>query len=312
MRHLDVSGIPPVSVLGVGMVAATPAYADEVFTVLDAFVAAGGNLVDTAHSYGDGAADKTLGMWLAQRERSSVVIMEKGGHPLADGVPRISPAHLRADLEESLDRLGTTYVDLFVIHRDDPSVPVAQLLEATQAIREAGWARAFGVSNWSIERLREANEYAIAHDLTPFAVNSPGMSLATAREPMWHGCVYLDQEARSWHAATGVPVIAWSTQARGFFSGRHSRGSMSDPDLMRVYGFDGNFDRLERATLLARERGATPNQVALAYLLAQPFPVAALVTAKSTAQLRDSLGALRVRLSPDDLRWLESGEPIPP
>lgn len=307
MRYLSIGGIPPVSAIGLGMAAASPAQADAVFAVLDTFVAAGGTLVDTAHSYGNGAADRTLGMWLARRDRASLVILAKGGHPLADGAPRVSPEHLRSDLLESLERLGTDHVDLFVLHRDDPSVPVARLLEATQALREAGWARAFGVSNWSIERLREANDYAASHGLTPFAVNSPGMSLASAREPMWPGCVYADGAARAWHAAAGLPAVAWSAQARGFFSGRHARDAIDDPELRRVYGCDANFDRLERATALARERGVTPNQVALAYLLAQPFPLAALVAARNAAQLHDSLGALRVQLSAADVRWLESG-----
>lgn len=304
MRYVAVPAVPPVSVLGIGMLAATPAQAQQTFDVLDEFVAAGGTLVDTAHSYGNGDADRTLGLWLARRSRSSIVILAKGGHPSADGRPRVTPACLRSDLLESLDRMGTDHVDLFVLHRDDPDVPVQQLLETLAALHEAGLARAFGVSNWSLERLREANACAQSHGLPALVVNNPGMSLAQAREPMWPGCIYVDDSMHAWHRATGFPLIAWSAQARGFFSGRCSRGQALDPELARVYGSEANFARVVRASRMARERGATANQVALAYVMAQPFPAAALVTARNVEQLRDSLGALSLHLTEADVAWL--------
>lgn len=307
MRYFTVEALPPISTIGFGMLAATPTNAGEVGDVLDMFVAAGGTLVDTAHTYGDGASDRALGHWLATHDRDSVVILAKGGHPLADGRPRVTPGDLHADLDESLDRMATDHVDFFVLHRDDPSIHVGAILESTEAMLQSGKARAIGVSNWSVARIAEANEHAAAHGLTPFALNSPGMSLAEAREPMWPDCVYADDELVAFHTETRMPLAAWSAQARGFFSGRYRRGADMDDDMSRVYGSDENFDRLDRATELGRQRGFTANQVALSYVLAQPFPTTALVTAKTRDQLGDSLRALDLELSASDVEWLRSG-----
>lgn len=307
MRYITLAGLPPVSALGFGLIAATPSNLPDVAEVLDQFVAAGGTLIDTAHTYGGGDADRALGLWLEGKNRQSVVVLAKGGHPLADGKPRIAADALRSDLAQTLDRIGSDYVDIFMLHRDDPTVPVGEILEVTEGMRESGNARAFGVSNWTPARITEANDYAAAHGLTPFAVNSPGMSLAVAREPMWPGCVYADDELVAFHRRTGLALAAWSAQGRGFFSGRVHRGGAIDADLARVYGSDENFDRLDRATALATERGYTANQVALAYVLAGDYPVMALITPKNPDQLRDSLRALEIELMPSDVEWLASG-----
>lgn len=307
MRYISIPGVPPVSVVGFGLIAATPSTLPDVAEVLDEFIEAGGTLIDSAHTYGGGDADRALGMWLSGRKRHSVVVLAKGGHPLDDGRPRVNAAALRQDLDETLQRIASDYVDVFMLHRDDPSVPVAQILEITEEIRQDGQATAFGVSNWTPARIAEANEYASSHGLTPFAVNSPGMSLAIAREPMWPGCVYVDDELTAFHESTRMPLAAWSAQARGFFSGRIRRGGPIDPELARVYGSDGNFDRLERATQLAEQRGFTANQVALAFVLASGFPVTALITPKSPAQLHDSLRALELELTPANCEWLATG-----
>ncbi|MEO7631283.1 MAG: aldo/keto reductase, partial [Mycobacteriales bacterium] len=266
-----------VSSIAIGVMKAMPDDPGPAFAILDAFAAAGGNLVDTAHVYGDGAVDLTLGKWLAARGRDAAMVLGKGCHPKPDGVPRVTPAALEADLGESLDRLGTDYLDIFVLHRDDEAVPVGELIDALNRARDAGRIMAFGASNWSTQRVVAANDYAAAHGLVPFALNNPGWSLARPVEPMWPGCVYVDDEYARWHRQSQLPLLAWSAQAAGFFSGRYESGDGRSGDVVRTYYSDDNFARLHRAQLLAQRHGVTAIGIALAYVLSQPFPTIALV-----------------------------------
>lgn len=310
MRYVRIDGLDePVSVVALGVMGATPDTALRTFELLDAFAAAGGNFVDTAHVYGDGAADRTLGRWLAERGRHAAVVLGKGCHPRADGVARVDPASLSADLGESLERLGTDHLDVYLLHRDDPAVPVGELLTALNDELCAGRFRAFGASNWTAARVAEANAYAAANGLVPFALNSPGWSLAEPRENLWGGCRYADDDCRELHSRTQLPLLAWSAQARGFFSGRYAPGDGATGDVPRTYYSDDNFGRARRANLLAERMGATANAVALAYVLNQPFPTIGLVGPNRLAQLRDSLSSADLVLTAEDLSYLESGSP---
>lgn len=146
--------------------------------MLDQFVAAGGTAIDTAHQYRE--AEKIVGQWLRETgNRDRVVILTKGAHH-DDGSPgaRVTPEAIRKDLSESLERLGTDRIDLYALHRDDPSVPVGPVIEELNRHLEAGTVRAIGASNWTYLRIKEANEYAASHGLKGFMFNSVNLSLA--------------------------------------------------------------------------------------------------------------------------------------
>src|SRR5579859_2551660 len=216
----------PVSRLVLGSVAfktEPPERLLKTFDLLDAFVALGGTMVDTAYSYGGGACERAIGLWLQERaSRDSIMILTKGAHPQPGEPRRVTPAAIDHDLTISLERLGTEYVDLYLLHRDDPDVPVGPIVECLNHHLEAGRIRAFGGSNWTTRRIDEANTYAARRNLRGFVASSPNLSLAVPKEPRWAGCLYADPATRAWHTEHQFPLFSWSSQAGGFFSGRFS------------------------------------------------------------------------------------------
>jgi aryl-alcohol dehydrogenase-like predicted oxidoreductase len=306
VRYLTLPGVPlQASVLGLG--GRFGEVADgRAFELLDAFVAAGGTVVDTAHSYANGGSERTIGAWMAARgNRERVVVVDKGCHPADDGRSRVHPAVIHREVLEGLDRLQTPIIDVFLLHRDDQQVPVGPLVDALAEELVAGRIRAFGVANWQPRRVLAANRHAARHGLPGIAVVSSQFSLAVPSEPMWPGALSLDQDARRLHERTGIPLLAWSAQARGWFSGRHLDPAAADPRARRVYHSERNLGRLSRARRVAVEQGATATAVALAYALRQPFPVVALIGPETPAELEDALSALKVRLSRATIGYLE-------
>jgi 1-deoxyxylulose-5-phosphate synthase len=289
---------PPLSRLALGTLGFSGASRDRDYAVLDAWVDAGGTVIDTAHVYEDGDAERLLGDWLRDRPgvRERLVIVTKGAHPDGDRA-RVTSADIASDLRDSIERLGGP-VDLYLLHRDDPAVDVGELIDALDAHRRAGELRAFGVSNWTLPRIEAANAYAAARGIAGICCNSPHLSLAVQNVPPWPDCLSAtDAGSRTWHARTGMLLLAWSAQAGGFFAG-------STGEAARVYQQADNRERRARAAELGRRTGHGANAVALAWVLAQPFPVIAIIGPHSVAHLSSSLDALDVELSGEDVRWL--------
>ena len=236
--------------------------------------------------------------------RDDINIFTKGAHHDANG-PRVNPEAIRSDLFTSLERLRTDYIDLYALHRDDPATPVGVILEALNEHVEAGRIRAFGGSNWTHERLQEAADYAKQHGLIGFSFSSPNLSLAKANEPFWPGCVSTDEGALRWHEAKQFPLLSWSSQARGFFTGRFTPENRENADLVRVFYSDENWTRLRRAEQLAQEKGVSAIQIALAYVLSQPFPACALIGPRSEAEMHSCRDGAQLVLSPQELAWLD-------
>jgi len=265
--------------------------------LLDAWFELGGNIVDCGREYGD--SERVLGRWLRHSgRRDDVVVLTKGAHPI-EGRRRVTPADISTDLLESLSVLGCRQVGIYMLHRDDPSQPVGPLVEALNEHRRAGRIGAFGASNWTTQRLEEANAYAQAHDLEALTCSSPGLSLAQQLEPPWLDCLAADDaRSRAWYERMGMPVFAWSSQAAGFFAG------VAGPDVVRVYGSEANVERLRRATELGARIGHTANAVALAWVLAHPFPTHAIIGPRTVDELLRSVTALEIKLMPEEWRWL--------
>jgi len=303
MSHGNVPGIDrPVARLVLGtMLEGATFPAPHAFALFDDYFAHGGNCFDTAHIYAGGLGEQLLGQWLKARNlRDQVVIIGKGAHP-----PCCDPVGLTRQLDESLARLQTDHVDLYLMHRDNPDIPVGEFVDVLNQLLKAGKLRAFGGSNWTLERVAAANRYAKRKGLTGFAAISNQFSLAEMVAPVWAGCVSVsDATSRKWLKKQQLPNFCWSSQARGFFSGYAQPDNHSDPELVRCWYSDDNFLRLERVKELAKKRGALPINVALAYVLAQPLPLFALIGPRTLQELRTTLPALKLELTPKELRWL--------
>lgn len=273
--------------------------------LMDGYARIGGNCIDTAHVYGE-SSSRAVGLWMQERKnRSEMVIIGKGAHPY--GSPRMTREFMEQDLLDTFDRMGTDYVDIFMLHRDDGDKSVGYIMESMNAMLEAGYCRALGVSNWTTARIQEANDYAEAHSLTGLQCNSPNLSLAKPNEPRWEGCVSVYADDLAWHDRTQLPLLSWSSQAGGFFTGRYTKDN-GDAEIRRVYYSDANWERYRRAESLAVEKGVTTNDIALAYVLNQAFPVSALIGPHSLKELHSSAQALHVTLSPAEARWLDLEE----
>lgn len=273
--------------------------------VFGTFVAAGGNTFDTAHQYDD--CEEKIGRWIEETgSRGKVVVMTKGAHP-DDGEPgnRVNPRAINNDIKDSLERLRSPYIDMWAFHRDDPSVEVGPLIETLNEHIAAGRIHAIGASNWTHERIQAANDYAASHGLVGFTFSSPNLSLAKCRIPRWPGAVSASQEMIEWHQRNNLPLLSWSSQAGGFFSGRFSPDKQDDQEMVEVYYTDENWERYRRATELATSKGVTPIQIALAYVLHQTYPTAALIGPETVSELQSSLEGSKIRLTEEEINWLD-------
>ena len=313
MQYGAVAGVDkPVSKLVMGC--DNQPNAPHASVMFDNYFEYGGNTFDTAHIYGGGRMEALLGSWMANRGvREEVVVIGKGAHTPANFPDRVGP-----QLDITLDRLQTDYVDMYFLHRDNLDVPVDEWLDVLNQERERGRLRVFGASNWSLERVQEANAQAEARGITPFGAVSNNFSLARMVDSVWPGCIAASEPSwRSWLATEKMPLFPWSSQARGFFTPRFdavaggeaestaSFGNQpSDAELRRCWFADDNFERRRRAVALAKSKDVTLINVALAYVLAQPFPCFALIGPRTLAETRSSLTALTVQLSDAEQAWL--------
>ncbi len=320
MRYATIPGVDkPVSrlVQGTGFVGShDPCGPDRWFAHLDAVFELGCTTFDTAHIYGFGDNERTVGRWVNQRGiREEVVIIGKGAH-FNDDRDRVTPYDITSDLHDSLARLQFDYIDLYLLHRDDPLMPVGPLVEVLNEHLSVGLIRAFGGSNWTHARIEEANAYAEAHDLVPFVASSPHFSLAEIVKYDYRGVVSIagppGRGAREWYAREQMAVIPWSSLCSGFLSGRVRRATPAAPSeatASRLFGSEANYERLERAWILAQDRGLTVPQVALAYLWGSGLNVFPIVGPKRVDHLQENAAALDVELTPGEMAWLDLSRP---
>ena len=312
MRYGSIEGISqPVSRILLG-VASIPKDADA-NAWLNSILDTGVNIFDTARVYRH--SEETLGKWMeACGTRGRVVLLSKGCHPLLN-IRRVSAGAIKHDLRLSLRALRTDFIDLYLLHRDDPSVPVGEIVETLNELKAAGRIRAFGGSNWTHRRIEAANEYAYAHNLTPFAASSPNFSLAAPVADPWGGDSLSiagpgQREAQDWYRRTQLPVIAYSPLARGLFSGRMKSADAAraeqflDEYARRGYVSEDNFKRLGRCEELAAQKNVTVPQIALAWIFHQRMNMFAIVSTSSAERMRANIAALDLPLTEAECRYL--------
>ena len=200
----------------------------EADDLLDQMYELGINAFDSARGYG--LSERVLGHWVKHKKnREEVVILTKCGNATPTGTVHIDRAVMTNELKQSLSELGTDYVDILLLHRDDVNTSIAEYLETFNDFVREGIIKSFGVSNWTVDRIQEANAYAAEHGLCPFSLSSPNFGLAEQVNDPWGGnCVTIsgqgNKEVRDWYSRTNMPVLAYSALGRGFFSGRFEAG----------------------------------------------------------------------------------------
>ena len=290
--------------------------ADE---LLDTFVGLGGNFIDTARSYGDwvpdapkGASERTIGAWLKKRSRKNLVIATKGGFldlRAGDWAPRVNPKAIESDLRESLEHLQIEQIDLWWLHADDPSQPVAGIIDALISHQQAGRIRYFGASNWTAARLKEAQAYAKSIGHQGFVAAQPFWGLATpnSEAAMAQGYgQYYDAGLEALHAQ-GLTMIPYAGQSRGFFTKLRNGEAKLPEHLSAMYLNDVNRRRAKAVYSLAEKHGVSENEIVLAYLLCQPNPTIPIIGAMRPEQLKQSARAVSVKLNADEIRQLSAG-----
>jgi aryl-alcohol dehydrogenase-like predicted oxidoreductase len=274
---------------------------EDAAPILDAFLERGGTCLDTAYVYGSGNCETVVGQWLRRRgAHGQVVLIGKGAHP-----PACAPEHMARQLAQSLERLGVGSVDIYMPHRDNPLVPAREWVDAMTELAAQGMAARLGASNWTTARVDEVNAIAVGRGASGLVALSNHFSLAECAESLYTGCAAVGEGDAAWLRRKQFALFPWSSQARGYFS--DTDPASLDPNTWRCWDSQQNRQRRDRAAELAKAFGVPVINVALAYVLAQPFPTFPLIGPRSTGELRTALGALSLDLSAHSLAWLRSG-----
>lgn len=283
--------------------------------LVEQYLAAGGNFFDSAHCYsfwvegGEGTSERALGEVIRRLNcRQRVIVATKGGHPaVLPKYPRpdafLSAETIASDVADSLQRLGIEQIDLYYLHRDDPRMKVDQIIDGLNEQIERGHIRYLAASNWSAERIAQANAYALSRGKRGFVVSQPEYNLALKNiTPKSDRALrFLSDEDWQWHRRTQLPVACYSSTACGYFAtgGSKAAGSYDNP-VSR--------GRLARVEQLARELGRSPNQIALAWLMNQPFAVVPIIGTTDQTHLADAMAAAEISLAADQVHWLRDGQ----
>lgn len=273
--------------------------------VWDHWIDMGGNAFDTAFVYGGGKHEAALGQWIKRHNMANrITVIVKGAH-----TPECTPEAIGRQLTQSLGRLNLDRAPIYIMHRDNPDVPAGEFVAALNALHDKGLIGIFGGSNWSTHRIEEARQHAMQNALKPLSILNNNLSLATMEKPVWPGCISSrNPETLDYLKANTMAHVSWSSQARGYFLPEELRNRLpEDTRPETCFGSTANAARRNRAEELAKKRGVSANNIALAWVLAQPFPSFALVGPRNVEEINSTLPACGVVLTPEDVRWLDEG-----
>jgi aryl-alcohol dehydrogenase-like predicted oxidoreductase len=287
----------------------------EAHRLLDSWIQCGGNGIDTARVYSDWVpgekhrSERIVGDWLkAAGVREQIVLATKAGHPLFENSSRVrlSLSELQQDLEGSLETLGTNYIDVWFLHRDDESIPVEEIIDSCDTFIRDGRVKALGAANWTAKRIRKANEYASRAGKAGFVATQLFWNLGSRHyrglEPTLRS---MDEDAEHLHEAANLVAMPYSSQAGGFFSNWLGR---DDTARLKAegsgYGTKANFQIAKLAGEIAQRNGIPVGAVVLAFLRSHPFKVVPIIGCGTQEHLVASVGALDFVLSDADWKAL--------
>jgi aryl-alcohol dehydrogenase-like predicted oxidoreductase len=264
---------------------------------------AGINFFDTADAYANGQSEVMLGQILGSR-RSDVVIATKVGFRTGEPITQagLSRRHIFNSCDHSLKRLNTDYIDLYIVHKEDPYTPLTETLEALNDLVRAGKVRYIGFSNWSAWKTATAVQMQKSNGWAAFCNGQMNYSLV-GRD--------VEQEIIPLMQYAGIGMTVWSPLAGGFLSGKYTRENLQDSDN-RLSGFDilpfdkeHGFQLVEKMREIAQAHEASVAQIALAWLLTKPIVSSIIIGASKLHQLDDNLKAIDVQLSAEEVATLE-------
>jgi aryl-alcohol dehydrogenase-like predicted oxidoreductase len=295
----------------------------EAHRLLDYWVQNGGNGIDTARVYSDWVpgekhrSERILSDWLkATGVREQIVLVTKAGHPVFDGNLRVrlSPSELRQDLEGSLETLGTDYIDVWFLHRDDERIPVEQIIDSCDTFVRDGRVKALGAANWTARRIRKANDYASRAGKAGFVATQLFWNLGSRHYRGLESTLRsMDDDQEQLHEAANLVAMPYSSQAGGFFS-----QWLEGDEVMRLeaersgYATKANFQIAKLAGEIAQRNSVPVGSVVLAFLRAHPFKVVPIIGCGTPSHLAASIEALDFVLPDTDwksLRELTSRKP---
>lgn len=283
---------------------------------LNRFVELGGNFLDTAHVYGDwvpgtrGRSERVIGEWLNETGlRHDIIISTKGAHPnISDmSISRVNPDDIEKDLDESLLRLNTDYIDMYFLHRDNPDIPVEEVLDTLEKARTAGKIRYYGCSNWSLSRITEAINYAREQNATGFVCNQLMWSLADVN---YNGIedktlVLMDGDTYEYHKKTGMNAMAYTAAAKGYFS-KLQRGEPISPKISARYDMPSNKQIFDELIRTANQLNTDIIEVELAFLMHQEFTCVPIVSFSSLEQLDQGMRSCELELDEETVNKLRN------
>ena len=284
------------------------------FAVLDAFVAGGGNAIDTADGYSvwvpghvGGESETIIGKWLRRRgRRDDVVIATKVGWEVDADHKGLAKDYIIRSVEESLQRLGTDYIDLYQSHKDDPTVPVEETLEAYAQLVKTGKVRAIGASNFTAARLQESLAASRQHGYPRYETLQNLYNLYDRAD--------FEQNVAALLLEENIGSIPYYGLAAGFLTGKYRsaddlRKSLRGTGVGQKYLNEKGLGILTALDAVAERQQATPAQVALAWLMQAPGVTAPIASATSVGQVTELLEATELRLTAADLATLEQAQP---
>lgn len=274
---------------------------EAAYELLDTFAEQGGNLLDTGHVYNDwipgerSRSEKLLGKWLRDRGmQSKMHVVTKCGHPPINNMAqsRIRRDTIRVDTMESLEFLKVDQLDLLLLHRDDEQIPVSEIVDWLNELVQEGLVRYWGCSNWRTQRIIQANAYASEHGLSSMCCNQAMWSFASIRKEGLNDqtIVPVDREMYEYHFTSGMNLLAYTAQARGYFAKRANNCTLTESSNA-VYNLPQNDEKLRFLQNLSEETQLSITELCLLFFSRQPFVSIPVASFKSVEQLKSALCA---------------------
>lgn len=282
--------------------------------VLDCFTEAGGTLIDTALSYNDWApgeksrSEKIIGRWIKDRKnRNEIIISTKGAHPPMGrmDISRLSEAEIISDIEQSLLNLGTDYVDIYFLHRDDEKLPVAPIMETLNKLVKSGKTRSLGLSNWSPRRVKEAADYCNENNLAPITSSQIQFGLAKPNTHLIDPTLsIMDRESYNFYKNENINIFAFSAQSKGYFSKLDAETELSPKSKER---YDSEKSRLifENLKVLSKKYNCSVTEIISAVLCSTPqFITIPILGCKTPEHIKTSLNGADINVNKNDVLML--------